>query len=230
MPLILTCSGISKTFERAAVPISFLQDHLLSRPQRKQRIEALKNISFDLQQGEWVGLFGQNGCGKTTLLRILAGVMQPDAGSATINGGVSSYFDFLAGFHEERNAIENLYFHGLFQGMPPEEARSRIQQIIAFAGVESHQHLPLKCYSTGMKLRLGFAAATHTPADLYLMDEIFAVGDTAFKEQCFRKLLEMKAAGSSALIVSHSLRHLNRVCDRVLMMEQGALTPSPMVA
>src|SRR3989338_6271263 len=115
MPPILTCSGISKTFERAAVPVTFLQDHLLSRSQRKQRIQALKDISFDLQQGEWVGLFGPNGCGKTTLLRILAGVMQPDNGSVTINGGVSSYFDFLAGFHEERNAIENLYFHGLFQ-------------------------------------------------------------------------------------------------------------------
>lgn len=206
------------------MPISFLQDRFLHPLRGAWRVQALKDITFAVEKGEWVGLYGPNGCGKTTLLRILAGLMQPDSGSVDVRGTISSYFDFSAGFHDERSAVENLYFHGLFRGMSSQEIRSIIDDIIAFAGVESHQDLPVKCFSTGMKLRLGFAAATHMKADVYLMDEVLAVGDRAFQIQCLEKLTAMKATGASALLVSHNLQHLKRVCDRVLYLEEGALT------
>jgi ABC-type polysaccharide/polyol phosphate transport system ATPase subunit len=133
------------------------------------------------------------------------------------------------GFHPERTAAENIYMHGLLHGLPPAVIRSRIDEIIAYAGVQSHRDLPLKCFSLGMQLRLGFAAAAHIDSEMYLFDEILAVGDHAFQLQCWKKLEGMKRAGKSAILVSHVLGDLERICDRILHVENGKIVREQLV-
>ncbi len=222
---ILSCTGICKTFTRRVIPSSLLQDHLLRWRARRQRWSwsALRDVSLTVGKGEWVGLYGANGSGKTTLLRILAGLMQPDSGTVECRGRMSCFFDIVAGFHPERSAAENIYLHGLLHGRSSREIRSTIDAVIAFAGVESHRNLPMKCYSSGMQLRTAFAASAMIDADVYLLDEVLAVGDAAFQEKCRQHLYAMKGAGKSAVLVNHDLDDLKRHCDRILYMENGML-------
>src|SRR3989344_7757749 len=221
----LRCQGIWKAFERSVVPSALLQDHLLKRTLRREqwRMDVLKNISLELRRGEWLGLYGHNGSGKTTLLRILAGLLRPNKGRVISHGSISCFFALGAGFHLERCAEENIRFHGLLRGMSDRAIRSLSDSIFAFADIDSHRDLPIKCYSTGMIQRLAFASAIHTDADIYLMDEIFAVGDTQFQEKCWSLLQERKAQGKSVILVSHQLGDLHRICDRVVVLDHGAL-------
>ena len=155
-----------------------MQDHLLLRTQRKSTwsIAAIDKVSLSVQRGEWVGLYGPNGCGKTTLLRLIAGVLEPDAGVIERRGTMSCVFTLGVGFHDERKADENLRMHGLLHGLSARQVRENTDRILAYAGVESHRELPLKCFSSGMRARLAFSAAVHIESDLYLFDEALAVG------------------------------------------------------
>ena len=225
MPSVLNCRHIGKIFVRPLVPITMLQERLLSRRTRSQpwQIDALKDISLSLSKGEWLGLYGHNGSGKTTLLRILAGLMQPDHGDIVRLGTISCFFSLGVGFHPELNAEENIRLHGLLHGMTQREIRALAGSIIAFAEIESHRKLPIKCYSTGMELRLGFAASIHTDADIYLMDEVFAVGDEAFQKKCWQVLRRRKEEGKSVIMVSHSQSALEEICDRIIFLEHGSV-------
>jgi len=225
MQTVLACEDIWKTFRRSVAPATLLQDHLL-RPsliRRTWSITALQRVSLSLRLGEWVGLYGPNGSGKTTLLNILVGLLVPDRGTIFRGGSCSCFLGLGTGFHPERRADENVYIHSLLHGLPRQEALSAIPNIIAFAGTETHEDLPLKCYSTGMQLRVCFAAAVHIPADIYLFDEALAVGDNEFRERCWAKMQELKRCGRSAMVVSHSMGDLERMCDRVVQMEAGAI-------
>jgi ABC-type polysaccharide/polyol phosphate transport system ATPase subunit len=223
--ILLSASGISKSFQAQVIPSVMLQDRIIRWRTKKEQWsrDVLQDISFDVSRGEWVGLYGQNGAGKTTLLRILAGLIPPDTGSVTTHGTVSSFFDITAGFHPERSAPENIYLHGLLHGRSPADIRSTIDNIIDFAGVESHRHLPMKCYSAGMNLRVGFAASAMMDSDIYLFDEILAVGDVNFQKKCREHLQRLKQADKTVVMVNHSLPDLQRLCDRILYLEDGRI-------
>lgn len=220
---ILSCTGIHKHFEYPVVPTHLFQDRILRahRHRERWRIHALNNVSLRVASGEWVGVYGPNGSGKTTLLRILGRLMEPESGTVDRNGRISCFFTLGVGFHPERLAGENIYFHGLLHGMSPQEIDAVRERIIDFAGVRSHIHLPLKCYSMGMQMRLAFAAMTHVDADVYLLDEVLAVGDTEFQKKCKASMRSMKAMGKSAVLVLHGEEDLQEFCDRIVYLDEG---------
>lgn len=222
---ILSCAGIHKHFEYPVVPTHLFQDRILRahRHRERWRIHALNNVSLRVARGEWVGVYGPNGSGKTTLLRILGGLMEPDSGAVECCGRLSCFFTLGVGFHPERLAGENIYFHGLLHGMSPQEINEMNERIIDFAGVRSHVHLPLKCYSMGMQMRLAFAAMAHTDADVYLLDEVLAVGDAAFQKKCKAEMRSMKAVGKSAVLVLHGEEDLQEFCDRIVYVDGGCI-------
>lgn len=222
---ILSCSGIHKYFEYPVVPIHLFQDYVLNAQKQKERwrMHALNNISLCVHPGEWVGIFGPNGSGKTTLLRVLGGLLEADKGMIHRHGRLSCFFTLGVGFHPERLASENIYFHGLFHGMSCTEITLATERIIDFAGVRSHAHLPLKCYSTGMQMRLAFAAMAYIDADIYLLDEVLAVGDTDFQKKCKVHMRQMKSSGKSAVLVLHDENVLREFCDRILYIDQGII-------
>lgn len=225
MSHILSCTGIRKQYRYATVPSVMLQERLLRWGKHRKQWEhtAVDGVSLAVQRGEWVGVYGPNGSGKTTLMKMLAGLLEVDEGSVSRAGSTACFFELGVGFHPERTAAENVYMHGLLHGLRPADIRSRIDDIIVYAGVESHRDLPLKCFSLGMQMRLGFAAASHIDADVYLFDEILAVGDEAFRAQCWNKLDAMRNGGAAAVIVSHEHGHLERLCHRIVYMERGRI-------
>jgi ABC-type polysaccharide/polyol phosphate transport system ATPase subunit len=226
MASVLSCAGIRKTFTYH-VRHSLLQDAVLRRrmPSARREICVLKDAALNVEAGEWVGLYGPNGAGKTTLLRILGGLLPPDAGHVAQQGNLSLFLGLGVGFDTELAAERNIYHHGLLHGLRPAEIRARTEEIIAFAGLDQHWDLPLKHYSSGMRLRLAFAAAAHVDADMYLFDEVLAVGDAAFRDLCSRHLQALKKRGAAAILVSHSLSDLRRWCDRILTLQDGRLQP-----
>lgn len=232
MPPILSCTGIEKHFEYPVVPTHLFQDRVLraQRHRERWRIQALKGVSLAVSRGEWVGLYGPNGSGKTTLLRILGGLLEADRGIVDRRGHLSCFFTLGVGFHPERLASENIYFHGLLHGMPPEQIQGATERIIDFAGIRSHVHLPLKCYSTGLQMRLAFAAMAYVHADVYLLDEVLSVGDREFQERCKTHMRSMREAGKSAILVLHDEDVLRQYCDRIVYIDGGRITREEVVS
>lgn len=226
--LVLSCAGIHKTFEYPVVPLHLLQDRVLRSHQHRDRhrVRALTGVSLAVARGEWVGIYGPNGSGKTTLLRILGGIMEPDSGTVERRGRLSCFFTLGVGFHPERLARENIYFHGLLHGMSPQEIDAMSERVMDFAGVRSHAHLPLKCYSTGLQARLAFAAMAHIDADVYLFDEVLAVGDAEYRVRCKEHMRSLRAAGKAAVLVLHNEQELRAFCDRVVYLHDGGITPT----
>ncbi len=221
----ISCTGLCKTFRRAVYPSVHLQDHLLHRWRHREQwsIDALTDVDLHVQRGEWVGLYGPNGSGKTTLLRIIAGLLPADRGSVDVRGRLSAFLGLGTGFHPDRSCTENVYLHGLLHGLPPRSIRSQMDRVLEFAGIASHRDLPVQCLSTGMQLRLAYAASAFVPAEIALLDESLAVGDATFQETCRTHLREMKRVGRTVLLVSHDHGELERVCDRIVYLEQGKL-------
>jgi ABC-type polysaccharide/polyol phosphate transport system ATPase subunit len=225
---VVSCSGVSKTFTQSVYPTSMLQDRLL-RPLLHGGTwskTALKNVTLSVSAGGWLGIYGPNGSGKTTLLKVLAGLLPADAGVLSVLGKLSCFFELGVGFHQERSAEENLYLHGLIHGLSPEEIRSHTLEIIRRAGVESHAPLPLKYYSTGMRMRLAFIAAMRVHADVLFLDEVLAVGDKQFRDVCAEEFQNVRSSGKTVLLVSHSLPELKELCDEILFLDHGAVVRS----
>lgn len=228
----LTCDGLHKTFVKSVIPLKSLQERLLHMRRHRERmqIRAVDGVSLQLAPGEWIGLVGPNGCGKTTLLKLLAGLIPADAGTVSRCGTMACFLELGAGFHPERSADENLKLFAMLHRVPSARVGSFIEEVIAFAGIASHRRLPVKCYSTGMQLRLGYAAVAHIEADTYLLDEILAVGDEAFMQKCHAHLRAMKADGKSVIVASPVFERVDTFCDRIFMMRDGriesVLTPS----
>jgi ABC-type polysaccharide/polyol phosphate transport system ATPase subunit len=185
--------------------------------------EAVKRISFDICAGSNVGLIGRNGSGKSTILKIIAGVYRPTAGKVTVEGKVAPLIELGAGFHHELTGRENILINGLLLGLTHRQIREREQSIINFAEIGDFIDSPVKQYSSGMYMRLAFAVATEVDPDILLIDEILAVGDAAFREKCNERIRRFRECGKTLIMVSHDLGAIRNFCDRVLLVHQGEL-------
>lgn len=184
-------------------------------------IWALKDVSFDIHQGEVVGIIGMNGAGKSTLLKILSRITPPTRGSVTISGRVSSLLEVGTGFHQELTGRENIYMNGTVLGMRKHEVDSRFDEIVEFSGVEKFLDTPVKRYSSGMRVRLAFAVAAHLEPEILIIDEVLAVGDAAFQKKCMDKMQDVGQQGRTVLFVSHNMRAVTRMCERVILLNNG---------
>jgi lipopolysaccharide transport system ATP-binding protein len=189
----------------------------------KNFVWALKDVSFDIQEGEVVGLIGRNGAGKSTLLKILARITRPTEGSAEIHGRVGSLLEVGTGFHPELTGRENVYLSGAILGMKKAEIDRKFDEIVAFSEVERFLDTPLKHYSSGMQMRLAFAVAAHLEPEILLIDEVLAVGDLAFQKKCLGKMGDVARTGRTIVFVSHQMNQIRRLCGRVLWMEGGKI-------
>lgn len=189
----------------------------------KDFLWALREISFDVRQGEVVGLIGRNGAGKTTLLKILSRITRPTAGYAEIRGRVGSLLEVGTGFHPELTGRENVYLSGAILGMKRAEIGRKFDEIVAFAEVERFIDTPLKHFSTGMQMRLAFAVAAHLEPEILLVDEVLAVGDLEFQRKCLGKMSEVSEGGRTILFVSHQMGQIRRLCGRVIWVDGGII-------
>ena len=184
-------------------------------------IWAVRDISFDVRQGEVVGVVGRNGAGKSTLLKLLSRIVRPDAGTAQIHGRVGSLLEVGTGFHPELTGRDNVFLNGAILGMRKLEIARKFDEIVAFAGVEPFIDTPVKHYSSGMYVRLAFAVAAHLEPEVLLVDEVLAVGDAAFQTRCLQRLGEVSEGGRTVLFVSHNMAAVNRLCSRTLWIDEG---------
>jgi lipopolysaccharide transport system ATP-binding protein len=190
---------------------------------RRRHIWALKNVSFEIREGEVVGIVGRNGAGKTTLLKILARVTKPTEGYAEVSGRMGSLLEVGTGFHPELTGGENVSLSGAILGMTKKEIARKFDEIVAFAGVERFIDTPLKHYSAGMQIRLAFAVAAHLESEILLVDEVLAVGDLAFQKKCLGKMSDVVRTGRTILFVSHQMNQIRRLCDRVIWIDRGQI-------
>ncbi|MDJ0782538.1 MAG: ABC transporter ATP-binding protein [Desulfosarcinaceae bacterium] len=184
-------------------------------------IWALKDISFNVDQGEVVGIIGRNGAGKSTLLKVLSKITHPTAGRAVIKGRISSLLEVGTGFHPELTGRENVFLNGTILGMSKREVASKFDEIVDFSGIEKFIDTPVKRYSSGMKVRLAFSVAAHLEPDLMVVDEVLAVGDARFQKKCLSKMEDVGSKGRTVLFVSHNMPALTRLCPRAILIEHG---------
>jgi ABC-type polysaccharide/polyol phosphate transport system ATPase subunit len=194
------------------------------RSRRKhQDLWALRDVSFDIQQGEVVGLIGRNGAGKSTLLKLLARITRPTHGWAEVHGRVGSLLEVGTGFHPELTGRENVFLSGAVLGMRKAEIKRKFDEIVAFAEVDRFLDTPLKHYSSGMQMRLAFAVAAHLEPEILLVDEVLAVGDLAFQKKCLGKMEEVSSGGRTIVFVSHQMNQIRRLCQRALWIDEGTI-------
>jgi lipopolysaccharide transport system ATP-binding protein len=184
---------------------------------------ALQDASFDIHQGEVVGIIGGNGAGKSTLLKILSEITPPSSGRALLQGRVASLLEVGTGFHPELTGRDNVYLNGAIMGLTRRDVRARFDDIAAFSGVEDYLDTPVKRYSSGMRVRLGFAVAAHLEPEILIIDEVLAVGDAAFQQKCLGKLGEVARTGRTVLFVSHNLSSVENLCQRGIVLKSGQL-------
>lgn len=182
---------------------------------------ALHDVSFDVYPGESVGLIGRNGSGKSTMLKLLSRITGPTIGEIGVRGRVASLLEVGTGFHQDLTGLENIYLNGAILGMSRSETRSRLEEIIAFSGCERYVDTPVKRYSTGMQVRLGFAVAAHLNADILIIDEVLAVGDYEFQRKCLDKLKEIATSGKTVFFVSHNMDAVAPLCTRTIVLDRG---------
>ena len=240
MPAAITIRGLSKRYrlapQRAHMLREFLVDQVRMRwQQARNRGEngsgpasagwfwALKDVSFDVEEGEVIGVIGPNGAGKSTLMKILSRITEPTEGSIKLRGRLASLLEVGTGFHPELTGRENIYLKGAILGMSRAEVRSKFDQIVGFAETEKFLDVPVKHYSSGMYVRLAFAVAAHLDPDILLVDEVLAVGDLAFQTKCLKKLGTLSQSGRTALFVSHNMGAVENLCRKVVVLERGSV-------
>ncbi len=184
---------------------------------------ALRNVSFEVNHGEVVGIIGRNGAGKSTLLKILSRITPPARGRVEIHGRTSSLLEVGTGFHNELTGRENVYLNGTILGMRKKEVDRKFDEIVEFSGVEKFLDTPVKRYSSGMRVRLAFAVAAHLEPEILIVDEVLAVGDAAFQEKCLNKMQDVGSEGRTVFFVSHNMPAVTRLCERVIMLKNGQM-------
>jgi len=182
---------------------------------------SLQNVSFSVKHGETFGVIGPNGCGKSTLLKVLAGVLYPDSGHLKINGKIAPFLELGVGFQPELSAKDNVYLYGAIMGLTRKDVDSRYEEIMDFSELKRFENMKLRNFSSGMYVRLAFATAIQTDPDVMLVDEVLSVGDESFQKKCSEKIDEIRRAGKTILLVSHSLGTVRSLCSRCLLMNGG---------
>ncbi|HMI21287.1 MAG TPA: ABC transporter ATP-binding protein [Gaiellaceae bacterium] len=221
-PGAINAEGVSRRFRVYPQRNVTLKDAILRRRQlRREEIWALRDVSLAIEPGEAVGIVGRNGSGKTTLLRLIAGIFQPTGGRLEVAGEVGSLLGLGAGFHPDFTGRENVFMNGAIHGLSRSYVHERLEEIVSFAEPEEFFDVPVRTYSSGMYMRLGFALATHLDPDILLLDEVFAVGDEAFQRKCFGKILELRERGRTIVFVSHAAPAVERVCERAILLTSG---------
>ncbi|HEX3691194.1 MAG TPA: ABC transporter ATP-binding protein [Solirubrobacteraceae bacterium] len=214
----------TRSFEIRADPARTLKGLLLGRRHAgPTAVPALQGVTLTVAPGETVGMVGRNGAGKTSTLRVLAGIVPLHAGQAGCGGRVVSLLELAAGFSRDFSGRENVYLQGALYGLGKADIESRLQRIIAFSELREFIDIPVKTYSSGMFVRLGFSIAAHLDADVLLIDEVLAVGDEGFQRKCLRRISEQIAAGTTVVLVSHDPAAIERVCERLVVLEAGRI-------
>ncbi|HEX4719746.1 MAG TPA: ABC transporter ATP-binding protein [Thermoleophilaceae bacterium] len=215
--------GVSKKFEIPHEVSHTLKERALHpfRRTRKDVLQALRDVSFAVEQGEFFGIVGRNGSGKSTLLKLMAGIYRADAGQIGIAGRLSTFIELGVGFNPDLAAEDNIVLNGVMLGLSPREARRRADAVIDFAGLHEFTDLKLKNYSSGMLVRLAFSVMVQVDADVLLIDEVLAVGDAAFQQKCFDEFNRIREQGRTVLLVTHAMSAVERFCDRAMLLERG---------
>jgi ABC-type polysaccharide/polyol phosphate transport system ATPase subunit len=213
---------VSRTFRVYPKAQRTIKDVFVSHGRLGAReVQALRDVSATIEPGEAVGLVGRNGSGKSTLLRLVSGIIKPTAGRIEAGGRIASLLELGAGFHPDFTGRENVYLNGSIHGLSRASVREAMDEIVAFAELEQFIDLPVRTYSSGMYMRLGFSVAAHIESDVLLLDEVFAVGDEQFQRKCFGKIAEFKQRGGTIIFVSHDAQAVERLCDRAVLLRQG---------
>lgn len=231
--VVISVNGLSKRFCRTLKRSLFygvsdiihelfgINKNVKSQELQKDQFWAINDLQFELHRGEILGLIGHNGAGKSTVLKILSGLLKPDSGKVRIRGNVGALIELGAGFNPILTGRENIYINGAILGFSKREIDSKFDAIVEFSELGEFLNTPVRNYSSGMKVRLGFSIAVQMEPDVLLIDEVLAVGDVAFKAKCFNKIGEFKKKGISAILVSHSMHHISRFCQRTICLQRG---------
>jgi len=207
--------------EKKRTRLSFLRDNLLPVSFKTRELKALRDVSLEVEQGECVGIIGENGSGKSSLLKVIAGILRPDSGTVSTTGKISPFLELGVGFQGELSARENIFIFGAIMGIPKKKMGFLLPEIISFAGLERFSDVKIKNFSSGMYARLAFSCAVSVEPDILLIDEVFAVGDEAFRHKCIKRLLKFKAEGKTIVVVSHRLGDIKVLCDRLILLTGG---------
>lgn len=220
--LAITVDNVSKKFRLYKERNQSLKSAVMrGRTSVHEDFWALKGVSIEVAMGQTIGLIGDNGSGKSTLLKCMAKILYPDSGSITMNGRVAALLEVGSGFHPELSGRDNVYLNGSILGMARQEIEERFDAIVDFSGVGEFIDQPVKNYSSGMYVRLGFSVAIHVNPDVLLVDEVLAVGDESFQAKCAEKFVELRESGRTVVIVSHSLGSLEKMCDSLVWLQHG---------
>src|SRR6476646_4697654 len=214
--------GLRHALEKAVrAPLSFLKAARRRKRETLEEFWALRHINLEIKQGEAVGIIGRNGAGKSTLLKILSRITEPTTGRIRMRGRVSSLLEVGTGFHADLTGRENIFLNGAILGMSRVEIIGKFDEIVAFSGVEKFLDTPVKRYSSGMYVRLAFAVAAHLEPEILIVDEVLAVGDSAFQARCLAKMRDVANSGRTVLLVSHNMASIESLCSRVVALEAG---------
>ena len=220
--IAIKVNHISKMYKLYNKPSDRFKEALgITKEKRYKEHYALNDVSFEVKRGETVGIIGTNGSGKSTILKIITGVLNPTAGNIEVDGRISALLELGAGFNNEYTGLENVYLNGTMIGFTKEEIDERLQDILDFADIGDFINQPVKTYSSGMFVRLAFAVAINIDPEILIVDEALSVGDVFFQAKCYHKFEEFKKNGKTILFVSHDLSSINKYCDRVVLLNKG---------
>jgi len=224
MSTVIRLESVSKQFTlRHAKTLKRMTHRAIRGKPLKDSFYAVRDVTFDVQAGQSIGLMGHNGSGKSTLLKMVSGVMRPDEGRVGVAGKVAGLIEVGAGFHPDLTGRENVYLNAAIIGMSEEETDAKFGTIADFANIGRFLDTEVRHYSSGMYMRLAFSVAVHADCDIFLVDEGLAVGDAPFKRKCMRKIREVREQGTTIFLVSHSAKQVQKLCDRALVLKEGAL-------
>jgi lipopolysaccharide transport system ATP-binding protein len=234
MSLAIVAEGLSKRYRIGELQAGYgtLRESIARGAKRlagrehhhhRQEIWAIEDVSFEVEEGEVLGVIGSNGAGKSTLLRVLTRITSPTAGRAEIRGRVGSLLEVGTGFHPELTGRENIYLNGSILGMKRREIRGRLDEIVEFSGIEKFLDTPVKRYSSGMYVRLAFSVAAHLEPQILLVDEVLAVGDAEFQRRCLGRMEDFSQSGRTVLFVSHNMQAITQLCDRAILLKEGSV-------
>ena len=224
MPAAVVADSVSKRFRvRSSRSLRNMAIRRMRGEPASETFPAINDVSFTVAEGEAVGLMGLNGSGKSTLLKLVSGVMRPDSGEMSVRGRIAGLIEVGAGLHPDLTGRDNIYLNGAILGMRQQEIDRKFDAIVDFSGVERFIDNEVRHYSSGMFARLGFSVAVHTEPDIFLVDEVLAVGDQPFRKKCLQRIRALHAEGRTLVIVSHNARQVRRLCSRGLVLQDGEL-------